>query len=118
MHFAQFAAYNKDNGRKVENVTFYFLGLQNNCRHGDCRHDIKRCFLLGVKAMTNLARVLNSRDIALPTKVHRVKALVFPVVMYGCDGWTIKKAEHQRIDAFKLCCWRSKEIQSVHPKGK
>ena len=112
MHFAQFAVYNKDNGMKVENVTFYFLGLQNHCRH-----DIKRCLLLGVKAMTNLDRVLKSRDIALPTKVHRVKALIFPVVMYGCDVWTIKKAEHQRIDAFKLCCWRSKEIQPVHPKG-
>ena len=72
----------------------------------DCSHEIKRRLLLGRKVMTNLDSVLNSRDITLPTKVHIVKAMVFPVVMYGCEGWTLKKAEHQRIDAFELWCWR------------
>ena len=72
----------------------------------DCSHEIKRCLLLGRKAMTNLDSVLKSRDITLPTNVCIVKAMVFPVVMYGCDSWTIKKAEHQRIDAFELWCWR------------
>ena len=74
---------------------------------GDCSHEIKRCLLLRRKAMTNLDRILKSRDITLPTKVHLVKAMVFPVVMYGCESWTVKKAEHQRIDAFELWCWRS-----------
>ena len=73
---------------------------------GDCTHEIKRCLLLGRKAMTNLDSVLKSRDITLPTKVHLVKAMVFPVVMYGCESWTVKKAECQRIDAFELWCWR------------
>ena len=73
---------------------------------GDCSHEIKRCLLLGKKAMTNLDSILKSRDITLPTKVHLVKAMVFPVVMYGCKSWTIKKAECQRIDAFELWCWR------------
>ena len=73
---------------------------------GDCNHEIKRCLLLGRKAMTNLDSILKSRDITLRTKVHLVKAMVFPVVMYGCESWTIKKAEHRRIDAFKLWCWR------------
>ena len=73
---------------------------------GDCSHEIKRCLLLGRKAMTKLDSILKSRDITLPTKVCPVKAMVFPVVMYGCESWTIKKAEHQRIDAFELCCWR------------
>ena len=73
---------------------------------GDYSHEIKRCLLLGREAMTNLDSVLKSRDIALPTKVHIVKAMVFPVVMYRCKSWTIKKAEHQRIDAFKPWCWR------------
>ena len=73
---------------------------------GDCSHEIKRCLLLGRKAMTNLDSILQSRDIILPTKVHLVKAMVFPVVMYGCESWTIKKAEHRRIDAFELWCWR------------
>ena len=72
----------------------------------DCRHEIKRCLPLGRKAMTNLDSILKSRDINLPTKVHIVKARVFPVVMYGCDTWTIKKAEHRRTDAFKLWCWK------------
>ena len=73
---------------------------------GDCSHEIKRHLLLGRKAMTNLDCILKSRDITLPTKVHLVKAMVFPVVMYGCESWTRKKAEHQRIDAFQLWCWR------------
>ena len=73
---------------------------------GDCNHEIKRCLLLGRKALTNLDNILKSRDITLPTKVHLVKAMVFPVVMYGCEIWTIKKAEHPRIDAFELWCWR------------
>ena len=73
---------------------------------GDCSHEIKRCLFLGRKAVTNLDSVLKSRDITLPTKVHLVKAMVFPVVMYGCENWTTKKAEHQRIDTFKLWCWR------------
>ena len=74
--------------------------------YGDCSHEIKRCLLLGRKAMTNLDSILKSRHITLPTKVHLVKAMVFPVVMYGCESWTIKKAEHQRTDAFELWCWR------------
>ena len=73
---------------------------------GDCSHDIKRCLLLGRKAMTKLDRILKSRDITLPTNVHLVKAMVFPVALYGCESWTIKKAEHQRTDAFELWCWR------------
>ena len=73
---------------------------------GDCSHEVKRCLLLGGKVMTNLESILKSRDITLPTKVHLVKAVVFPVVMYGCESWTIKKAECRRIDAFKLWCWR------------
>ena len=81
------------------------LRLQNHYRR-DCRYEIKRCLLLGSQTMTNLDRVLKSRDITLPTKVHIVKAMVFPVVMYGCESWTIKKAEHQRIYAFELWCWR------------
>ena len=73
---------------------------------GDCSHEIKRRLLLGRKVMTNLDSILKSRDISLLTKVHLVKAMIFPVVRYGCESWTIKKAEHQRIDAFELCCWR------------
>ena len=73
---------------------------------GDCSHEIKIHLLLGRKAMTNLDSILKSRDIILPTKVHLVKAMVFPVVMYGCENWTVKKAEHRRIDAFELWCWR------------
>ena len=72
----------------------------------DCSHEIKRCLLLGRKAMTNLDSILKNRDITLPTEVHLVKAMVFPVVMYGCESWTIKEAEHRRIDAFELWCWR------------
>ena len=74
--------------------------------HGDCSHEIKRHLLLGRKVMTNLDSILKSRDITLPTKVHLIKAMVFPVVVYGCESWTVKKAEHQSIDAFELWCWR------------
>ena len=93
-------------GETMETVTdFIFLGSKITA-DGDCSHEIKRCLLLGKKAMTNLDNILESRDITLPTKVHLVKAMVFPVVLYGCDSWTIKKAEHQRIDIFELWCWR------------
>ena len=73
---------------------------------GDCSHEIKRCLLLGRKVVTNLDSIFKSRDITVPTKVHLVKAMVFPVVMYGCDSWTVKKAERRRTDAFELWCWR------------
>ena len=86
-------------------VRLYFLGSKITA-DGDCSHEIKRCLLLGRKVMTNLDSILKSRDIALPTKVHLVKAMVFPVVMHGCESWTVKKAEHRRIDAFELWCWR------------
>ena len=93
-------------GETIETVTdFLFLGSKITA-DADCSHKIKRCLLLGRKAMTNLDSILKSRDITLRTKVHLVKAMVFPVVMYGCESWTIKKAEHRRIDAFKLWCWR------------
>ena len=84
---------------------FIFLGSKNTA-DSDFSQEIKRCLLLGRKAMTNLDSVLKGRDITLSTKVHIVKAMVFPVVMYGCESWTIEKAEHQRIDAFELWCWR------------
>ena len=84
---------------------FIFLGSKIPA-DGDCNHEIKRCLLLGRKVMTNLGSVLKSKDITLLTKVHRVKATVFPVLMYGCESWTIKKTEYQRIDAFELQCWR------------
>jgi len=90
----------------VETVAdFIFLGSKITA-DGDCSHEIKRRLLLGRKVMTNLDSILKSRDITLPTKVHLVKAMVFPVVIYGCESWTITKAEHQRIDAFALWCWR------------
>ena len=111
-------------GEKVETVTdFIFLGSKITA-DGDCSHEIKRHLFLGWNAMTNLDRILKNRDITLLTKVCLVKAMVFPVVMYGCESWTIKKAEHQRIGAFELWCWRTlespwdnKEIQPVRPKG-
>ena len=84
---------------------FIFLGSKITA-DGDCSHEIKRCLLLGRKAMTNLDSILKSRDITLPTKVRLVKAVVFPVVMYGCESWTVKKAERRRIDAFELWCWK------------
>ena len=90
----------------METVTdFIFLGSKIPA-DGDCSHEIKRRLLLGRKAMTNLDSILKSRNISLPTKVHLVKAMVFPVVMYGCESWTVKKAECQRFDAFELWCWR------------
>ena len=108
----------------VETVSdFIFLGSKITA-DGDCSHEIKRCLLLGRKVMTNLDSVLKSRDITLPTKVHLVKVMVFPVVMYGCESWTVKKAERQRIDAFELLLEKPlespldcKEIQPAHPKG-
>ena len=90
----------------VEIVTDFILGGSKITADGDCSHEIKRLLLLGRKVMINLDSILKSRDIPLPTKVHLVKAMVFPVVMYGCESWTIKKAEHRRIDAFELWCWR------------
>ena len=93
-------------GKTVETVTdSIFLGSKITAE-GDCSHEIERGLLLGRKVMTNLDSILKSKDITLPTKVHLVKATVFPVVMYGCERWTIKKAEHRRIDAFELWCWR------------
>ena len=93
-------------GETVETVAdFNFLGSKITA-DGDCSHEIKRCLLLGRKVMTNQDSILKSRDITLPTKVHLVKAMVFPVVMCGYESWTIKKAEHRRIDAFELWCWR------------
>ena len=106
----------------VETVTDFILGGSKITADGDCSHEIKRCLLLGRKAMTNLDSLLKSRDTTLPTKVYLVKAIVFPVVTYGRENWTIKKIENRRIDAFEL--WKTlespldcKEIQPVHPKG-
>ena len=93
-------------GNSGNSVRLYFLGGSKITADGDCIHEIKRCLLLGRKVMTNLDGVLKSRDITLSTKVHLVKAMVFPVVRYGCESWTIKKAERQRTDAFELWCWR------------
>ena len=93
-------------GETMETVLDFILGGSKITADGDCSHEIKRCLLLGRKAMTNLDSILKSRDITLLTKVRLVKAMVFPAVMYGCESWTIKKAEHQRIDAFELYCWR------------
>ena len=112
-------------GETMETVTDFILRGSKITTDDDCSYEIKRRLLLGRKAMTNLESILKSRDITLPTKVHLVKAMVFPVVTYGCESWTIKKAEHQRIDAFELWCWRRllespldcKEIQPVHSKG-
>ena len=92
--------------KKVQTVTDFILRGSKITADGDCSHEIKRCLLLGRKAMTNLDSILKSRDITLSTKVRLVKAMVFPVVMYGCESWTIKKAECRRIDAFELWCWR------------
>ena len=111
-------------GETLETVTdFIFLGSQITA-DGDSSHEIKRYLPLGRKAMTNLDSILKSRDITLPTKVHLVKAMVFPVVMYECESWTIKEAEHRRIGTFKPWCWRRlespldcKEIKPVSPKG-
>ena len=109
-------------GNNGNSDRLYFLGLQN--LYGDCSHEMKRCLLLGRKAMTNLDSVLESRDITLPTKVRLVKAMVFPVVVYGCESWTIKKAEHRRIDVWTVVLEKTlespldcKEIKPVNPKG-
>ena len=111
-------------GETMKTVTDFIWGGSKISADGDCSYEIKKRLLLGRKAMTNLDSILKSRGITLPTKVHLVKAMVFPVVMYGCESWTMKKAEHQRIYAFELWCWRRlespldcKEIQPVHPKG-
>ena len=108
-------------GETVETVADFIILGSKITADGDCSHEIKRCLVLGRKAMINLESILKSRDITLPTKDCLIKAMVFPVVMYGCERWTIKKAERQRIDAFELWCWRRllgcEEIQPVHPKG-
>ena len=102
-------------GETVETVADFILGGSKITADGDCSHEIKRCLLLRRKVMTNLDRILKSRDIPLSTKVHLVKAVVFPVVMFGCESWTIKKAERQRIDPFELCVgedsWESLGLQ-------
>ena len=112
-------------GKTVETVAdFIFLGSKITT-DGGCSHEIKKHLLLGIKVMTNLDSILKSRDITLPTKVCLFRAMFFPVVMYGCESWTVKKAECRRIDAFELWCWEKtleslldcKEIQPVHPKG-
>ena len=102
-------------GETVETVTDFIFWGSKISADGDCSHEIKRHLLLGRKAMTNLDSILKSRDIILLTKVHLVKATVFPVVMYGCESWTIKKVEHRRTDAFELWCWR--RLLRVHLKG-
>ena len=111
-------------GETMEAVTDFILGGSKITADGDCSHEIERLLLLGRKAMTNLDSILKSRNITLPTKVCLVKVMVFPVIMYGCESWTIKKAECRRIDAFELWCWRRllspldcKEIKPVNPKG-
>ena len=93
-------------GETVETVSDFIFWSSQITADGDCSHEIKRHLLLGRKVMTNLDSILKSRDIILPTKVHLVKAMVFPVVMYGCESWTVKKAQRQRVDAFELWCWR------------
>ena len=112
-------------GETVEAVSDFIFGGSKITADGDYSHEIKRHSLLGRKVMTNLDSILKSRDITLPTKVRLVKAIIFPVVMYGCETWTVKKAEHRKIDAFELWCWRRhfespldcKEIQSINPEG-
>ena len=111
-------------GETVETVADFIFGGSKITADGDSSHEIKRHLLLERKVMTNLDSILKNRDITLPTKVRLLKAMVFPVVMYGCESWTLKKAEGRRMDAFELRCWRRlerpldcKEIQPVHPKG-
>ena len=111
-------------GETVEAVSDFIFGGSRITVDGDCSHEIKRHLLLGRKVMTNLDSIFKSRDITLPTRVCLIKAMVYPVVMYGCESWTVKKAERQKIDAFELWCWRRlespldcKEIQPVHCKG-
>ena len=105
MAFGLIASWQID-GETIEIVKDFILGGSKITADGDCSHEIKRCLLPGRKITTNLDTLLKSRDIALPTKVHLVKAVVFPVVMHRCESWTVKKAEHQRIDSFELWCWR------------
>ena len=115
----------KIDGETAETISDFIFGGSKITADGDCSHEIKIRLLLGRKVMTNLDSILKRRDITLPTKFCLVKAMVFPVVTYRCESWTTKKAEHQRIDAFELWCWRRllespldcKEIQPVHPKG-
>ena len=112
-------------GETMETVRDFIFFSSKNTVDCDCSHEIKSCLLLGGKAMTNLDHIFKSRDITLPTKVHRVKAMIFPVAVYGCVSWTIKKAEHQRTSAFKLQWWRrlfrdpwtARETKPVNPKG-
>ena len=111
-------------GETVETVSDFIFWGSKITGDGNCSHEIKRCLFLGRKVMTKVDSIFKSRNITLPTKVHLVKAMVFPVVMYGCESWTVNKAEHQRIDAFELWCWRTleslldcKELQPVHSKG-
>ena len=112
-------------GETVETLSDFIFGDSKITAEGDCSHEIKRRLLLGRKVMTNLDSILKSRDITLPTKVCLVKAMVFPVVMYGCESWTVKKAEPRKIDAFELWCWRrllsvpwtAGRSKTVHPKG-
>ena len=112
-------------GKQWKQYQILFWGGSNITADGDCSHEVKRCLLVGRKVMINLDSIFKSRDITLPSKVCLVKAMVFPVVMYGCETWTVKKAECRRIDAFVLWCWRrilespldSKEIKPVNPKG-
>ena len=110
-------------GETMETVRDFIFGGSKITADGDCSHEIKRCLLLGRKAMANLDNVLTSRDITFLTKIHLVKAMVFPVVKYGCESWAIKNPERQRIDAFELWCWRRflrvdwKETQPVNSKG-
>ena len=93
-------------GKTEERVSDFILGGSKITADGDCNHEIKRRLLLGRKVITNLDSIFKSRDITLPTEVHLVKSMVFHVVMYGCESWTVKKAEHRRIDAFEVWCWR------------
>ena len=111
-------------GETMQTVRDVILRGSKITADGECNHDVKRHLLFGRKAITNLDSILKSRGITLPTKIHLVKAMVFPMVMYECESWTIKKTEHQRIAAFELRCWRrllrvpwTAEIQPVHPKG-
>ena len=112
-------------GETVETVSDFIFWVSKITADGDCSHEIKRCLLLGRKVMTNLESILKSRDITLPTKVHLVKTMIFPIFMYGCESWTIEKAECQIIDAFELWCWRrllrvpwiARRSKPVHPKG-
>ena len=100
----------------INKVTGFIFLSSKITADGDCGHEIKRCLLLGRKAMTNLDSILKSRDITLPTKVHLVESMIFQVVMYGCESWTIKKAESQRIGAFELWCWTTRR-SNLNPKG-